>query len=107
MMANQKQMFITTHNSMICSRLNLKKIIALNENKITTTEFNSINDETAKFFIKCPSNSILNFILSNKVILVEGAAEYILLENAFNILYALSDLLFNMKFTLSDTLVMS
>ncbi len=85
MMANQKQMFITTHNSMICSRLNLKKIIALNENKITTTEFNSINDETAKFFIKCPSNSILNFILSNKVILVEGAAEYILLEKLYEL----------------------
>ena len=86
MTANKKQMFITTHNSMICSRLNLKKIIALSEDKISTSEFNSISDETADFFIKCPSNTILNFILSNKVILVEGAAEYILLEKFYEII---------------------
>lgn len=83
MTSNKKQMFITTHNSMICSRLNLKKLIALSNDKISTSEFNSISDETANFFIKCPSNTILNFILSNKVILVEGAAEYILLEKFY------------------------
>ncbi len=85
MESNKKQMFITTHNSMICSRLNLKKIIALSENKISTSEFSLIEDETADFFIKCPSNTILNFILSNKVILVEGAAEYILLEKLYKL----------------------
>lgn len=85
MESNNKQMFITTHNSMICSRLNLKKIIALNEENIVTTEFNSISEDTANFFIKCPSNTILNFILSNKVILVEGAAEYILLEKLYEL----------------------
>ena len=83
--SNKKQMFITTHNSMICSRLNLKKIIALGENKISTSEFSLIEDETADFFIKCPSNTILNFILSSKVILVEGAAEYILLEKFYKL----------------------
>ena len=85
MNSNKKQMFVTTHNSMICSRLNLKKIIALNETSISTTEFNSISDDTANFFVKCPSNTILNFILSSKVILVEGAAEYILLEKLYEL----------------------
>ena len=65
--------------------LNLKKIIALNETSISTTEFNSISDDTANFFVKCPSNTILNFILSSKVILVEGAAEYILLEKLYEL----------------------
>lgn len=81
---NKKQTFITTHNSMICSRLNLKKIIALSENEISATKFSSIPSETADFFVKCPSNSLLNFILSSKVLLVEGAAEYILLEEFYS-----------------------
>lgn len=83
--SNKKQMFVTTHNSMICSRLNLQRLIALSENKISTKEFNSISDDTANFFIKCPSNTILNFILSSKVILVEGAAEYILIEKFYEL----------------------
>ena len=83
--STQKQTFITTHNSMICSRLDLRKIIALHENNIITTKFKDISEDTAKFFIKCPSNSILSFILSEKSILVEGTAEYILLEKFYEI----------------------
>lgn len=81
--ANNKQVFITTHNNMICSRLNLRKIICMNSDVNDTLEFNKIEEETAKFFIKSPNNNILNFILSKKVILVEGAAEYILMEKFF------------------------
>lgn len=83
---NNKQMFITTHNSYICSRLGLKSIISLNENNKTAFKLKQLNDDTSKFFIKCPSDSILQFILSNKVILVEGAAEYILLEKFYEII---------------------
>lgn len=86
MESKKKQTFITTHNSMVCSRLDLRKIIALSKNSISTTEFNNIPEETANFFAKCPSNTILNFILSDKVILVEGAAEYILLEKFYRII---------------------
>lgn len=82
----QKQTFISTHNSMICSRLDLRKIVALSNNKISTTEFRNIPKDTANFFIKCPSNSILNFILSDKSILVEGSAEYVLFEKFYKII---------------------
>ena len=82
-----KQTFITTHNSVICSRLNLKKLIALGEgNNVITSDFKKIDKDTADFFIKCPSYNILNFILSKKVILVEGAAEYILMEKFYKII---------------------
>ncbi len=82
-----KQTFITTHNSVICSRLNLKKLIALGErNNVITSDFRKIDKDTADFFIKCPSYNILNFILSKKVILVEGAAEYILMEKFYKII---------------------
>lgn len=81
--AKDKQVFLTTHNNMICSRLDLRKVICMNSNIDETLEFNDIDKETAKFFIKSPNNNILNFILSKKVILVEGAAEYILMEKFF------------------------
>lgn len=85
--SEDKQTFITTHNSVICSRLNLNKIIALCEgNNVITTSFRKIDSETTDFFIKCPSYNILNFILSKKVILVEGAAEYILMEKFYEII---------------------
>ena len=82
-----KQAFITTHNSVICSRLDLKKLIALGEgNNVITSDFRKIDKDTADFFIKCPSYNILNFILSKKVILVEGAAEFILMEKFYKII---------------------
>ena len=84
--AKDKQIFLTTHNNMICSRLDLRKIICMNSNTDEALEFNKIEEDTAKFFIKSPNNNILNFILSKKVILVEGAAEYILMEKFFEIL---------------------
>ena len=84
--AKDKQIFLTTHNNMICSRLDLRKIICMNSNTDEALEFNKIEEDTARFFIKSPNNNILNFILSKKVILVEEAAEYILMEKFFEIL---------------------
>ena len=46
-------------------------------------KLNNLPEDTAKFFIKAPDNNILEFILSKKVILVEGDAEYILVEALF------------------------
>jgi predicted ATP-dependent endonuclease of OLD family len=37
-------------------------------------------EDTAKFFIKAPDNNVLEFVLSHKVILVEGDAEFILFD---------------------------
>ena len=44
---------------------------------------NDLSDETAKFFIKAPNHNILELVLSKKVILVEGDAEYILMESLY------------------------
>lgn len=80
---NNSQLIVTTHNSMICSRIGLKNIIALSDEKVIAKEFDKISPETVRFFMKNTSNNILNFILSKKVILVEGSAEYILLEKFY------------------------
>lgn len=94
--AKEKQLFISTHNDMISSRLDLRKSILLNCNSETPIKLQHLPEDTAKFFIKAPDNNILKFILSKKVILVEGDAEYILMEAFFKKLtgteLALSDI---------------
>ena len=75
-----KQLIVTTHNSLICTRLDLRKAIMLNSSSDEAATLNKLPDDTAGFFVKAPDNNILEFILSKKVILVEGDAEYMLME---------------------------
>jgi predicted ATP-dependent endonuclease of OLD family len=81
--ASEKQIFITTHSNLISTRLNLRNSILLNSNSEIPVLLKNIDEQTAKFFIKAPDNNILEFILSKKVILVEGDAEFILMESFF------------------------
>lgn len=78
--SHDKQIFITTHNSLISTRLDLRKSILLNSNASISILLENLPEQTAKFFIKAPDNNILEYILSEKVILVEGDAEFILME---------------------------
>lgn len=80
---DSKQVFITTHNSLICSRLDLRKAIIINSTSNNPIKLSSLPSQTADFFMKAPNHNILEFILSNKVILVEGDAEYILIDAFF------------------------
>jgi len=86
--SKQKQLFIATHNNLISTRLDLRKSILLNSNSQAPVLLKDLTEETAKFFMKAPDNNILEFILSEKVILVEGDAEFILIDafyyNEFN-----------------------
>lgn len=76
-----QQMIISTHSNMIASRLHLSNLIMLSDNKYK--KFNEISDKTERYFQKSPDNSLLNFILAKKVILVEGTAEYILINSFY------------------------
>lgn len=78
-----KQIFIATHSDLISTRLDLRKSILLNSTTTIPLKLDSLPNDTAKFFIKAPDNNILEFILSKKVVLVEGDAEYILAEALF------------------------
>lgn len=82
--ATEKQIIISTHSTLISSRLNLQNSILLNSNSEIPVLLKQIDISTAKFFIKAPDNNILEFVLSKKIILVEGDAEYILLESFFH-----------------------
>lgn len=81
--SDNKQIFIATHSHLISTRLDLRKTILLNSTSTLPLKLNGLPEDTAKYFIKAPDNNILEFILSKKILLVEGDAEYILLETLF------------------------
>lgn len=79
--ATKKQIFIATHSSLICTRLNLQKAIILSETAPSApTSLKSLPSDTAAFFMKAPDNNVLELALCKKAILVEGDAEFILME---------------------------
>jgi hypothetical protein len=78
--SEKKQLFIATHNSLICTRLDLRKAILMNSVGAKPVFLKDLPEDTAKFFIKAPDNNVLEFVLSSKVILVEGDAEFILFD---------------------------
>jgi len=79
--SKQSQLIIATHSSLISSRLDLRKTILLSTAPSAThTSLKQLPEGTARFFMKAPDNNILEFVLSQKVILVEGDAEFILLD---------------------------
>lgn len=76
---SKSQVFIATHSSYICSRLDLRKAILFGSPKEKPLRLTDIPEDTAEFFMKAPHNSLLDFIQAPKSILVEGDAEYMLI----------------------------
>jgi len=81
--SEDRQLFIATHNDLISTRLDLRKAILLNSNSSKPVLLRELSDDTAKFFIKASHNNVLEFILSEKVVLVEGDAEFVLMDIFF------------------------
>lgn len=78
--SQNRQLFISTHCDLIATRLNLKKCLLFNSSSTNVVSLGALPDDTADFFIKAPDNNMLQFVLSPKSILVEGDAEFILME---------------------------
>jgi len=82
--SQDRQIFIATHSNLISARLDLRKAILLNSNNTQPVLLKQLRESTAKFFIKASNSNILAYVLSKKVILVEGDAEFILMEAFFH-----------------------
>lgn len=82
--SDNKQIFITTHSNLISTRLDLRKSILINSETNRAIKLTNLPEKTATFFIKAPDNNILEFILSRKNILVEGDAEFLLIDKFSN-----------------------
>jgi putative ATP-dependent endonuclease of OLD family len=81
--SEQKQLIIATHSNMLTARLDLRHAILLHSASDSAATLKALDEDTAKFFIKAPDRGILDFALSKNAILVEGDAEYILMEQLF------------------------
>ncbi|CAJ4013617.1 recombination protein F [Burkholderia pseudomallei] len=77
-----KQLFVSTHSSLICSRLDLRKAILLDQRGNHAT-LDQLDEPTAAFFCKAPDHNVLEFVMSRNVILVEGDAEFILMSELY------------------------
>ncbi|MGY4516243.1 TOPRIM nucleotidyl transferase/hydrolase domain-containing protein [Lysobacter sp. HA18] len=75
-----RQVVIATHSSFISARLDLRNAQLLSPAGRGVITLAELSSDTASFFMKAPDNSILEFALSERVILVEGDAEFILIE---------------------------
>ncbi|WP_405380826.1 ATP-dependent nuclease [Phascolarctobacterium sp.] len=75
------QIIVTTHNSMIASRLNLKNVLWITEDGVKS--LSGVDEDVAKFFVKADNNAFLQLLLSSKVFLVEGATEFLLLPHFY------------------------
>lgn len=85
--SKNKQLFIATHSNLISSRLDLRNAIFVNTSNEINLNLSRLTEKTAEFFIKAPNKNLLEFILSFKVVLVEGDAEFILVEKFFEAEY--------------------
>ena len=82
-----KQLLLSTHSSLVSTRLDLRKCIMIdrdtNKPRQNPLRLQELAKSTANYFMKLPPTNILEFILAKSVLLVEGASEYILLEKLF------------------------
>lgn len=76
-----KQIFIATHSSYIANKLSLKNVILINHGQVAS--YAKLNDETQKYFVKLPGYDTLRFVLAEKVILVEGPTDELIIQRAY------------------------
>lgn len=81
--ASQSQIFVATHSSLVCSRLDLRNAVLFGGFDCDPLRFSDLPTETAEFFMKAPSNAVLEFVLSDRNLLVEGDAEFILMDSLY------------------------
>lgn len=78
------QIFITTHNSLISTRLELQNLLIMHEEACEKpTSLKELTEETAKYFMKAPVANIIEYSISRRVVLVEGPSEYMLFERFY------------------------
>ncbi len=81
--SDSAQVILTSHSSLICSSIGLNECVFLSNSTLSNNKLSELNPDTSDFFTKTPNHNILELILSAKVILVEGHAEYLLCQHLF------------------------
>lgn len=84
---NESQIILTTHSDLIASRLNLENILWIREKDVISLKGidKEVDDKKkiSNFFTKSDNNNILKMILAEKIILVEGPTENLLIPKFY------------------------
>lgn len=78
---SESQIVVATHSNMIACRLNLNNVLWISDGEVKSLQ--AVDKVVADFFTKADDNSFLQLLLSDKVILVEGATEFLLLTKIY------------------------
>lgn len=84
-MANEKQVFISTHSSFVANKLDLGNLFLVKNGIIVA--FSKLPTDTKAYFKKLPGYNTLRIVLAEKVILVEGATDELILQRAYFDIY--------------------
>lgn len=76
-----KQIFIATHSSYVANKLDLKNLFLVNEG--SAKAFSKLDKDTVNYFKKLPGYNTLRVVLAEKVILVEGPTDELILQRAY------------------------
>ena len=76
-----KQIFISTHSSFVANKMGLQNIHLVSDGN--TKPFKELSKATYNYFIKLPGFNTLRVLLANKIILVEGPADELIIQRAY------------------------
>lgn len=89
-LSKNSQLIITTHDSHIVTGLDLKNVIWIKENnndEKVVARVDGIDDKSQLFFQRRDDLDFLKLLTARKIILVEGAAEYILMRTFIRLVF--------------------
>ena len=76
-----KQLFISTHSSFVANKLGLNHLHLVANCK--TVSLNNLSKDTYEYFLKLPGYNTLRLLLANRIILVEGPADELIVQRAY------------------------
>ncbi|KSU59062.1 ATP-dependent endonuclease [[Bacillus] enclensis] len=79
---SDQQLLISTHSSYVLNKMAMDNVILLGQNR--SGKLNELSKSTRDYFHKLPNYDTLRFILSKKVILVEGPADDLIIQKAYH-----------------------
>lgn len=83
---DNRQVVVSTHSPLLASKLNVNNLKWINDEG-SFVSFKNISSDTAEFFFKADNIDILQVVLVKKVVLVEGATEYIIMQDIIKGIY--------------------
>lgn len=78
---HDKQIFISTHSSFVANKLGLENLFLVHNGKITSLR--ALDEQAKRYFKKLPGYDTLRLVLAEKVILVEGPTDDLIIQRAF------------------------